>query len=125
MAHCEFEATLQLECLKSAVEIVKAKDFSAPKVLMGVEHLSCFGGCAAAYIKTLVEAKPDDELFPRPDGFKTVDYSNCTPGEICDLIEAALPKGGDTTEVDWGLVVNTLLPLAFALLQKLISNLIK
>jgi len=124
--HCVFEPTLQLECLKSAIEIVREKDFALPKILMGVEHLSCFGGCAAAYVGTIINKDPvptpDDDIFPRPDGFKAVDYSSCSCDELCDQIEACIPKGGDTTAIDWALVFNTLLPLVMALLQKLISN---
>ena len=120
--HCKFEPTLQLECLKSAIELVRAGDFSTRNVADGIEHLSCFAGCAAAYVKTLLEQKPDDDLFPRPDGFKSVDYSTCTCEELCDDIENCIPKGGDTTAVDWTMVFNTLLPLVLALLQKLINR---
>lgn len=124
--HCEFEPTLQLECLKSAVEIARERNFSTLKITEGIEHLSCFSGCAAAYVATLVKTdpapKPDDELFPRPDGFKTVDYSSCSIDEICDQIEDCCPKGGDITAVDWSIVFNSLLPLVIALLQKFINR---
>ena len=125
MAHCEFEAVLKWDCVKSVIEIVRTGKAGNGEVAKAIEHACCFGGCAAKLYTTLTPA-------PAPDFFSATAKGSIEDSleSLCKALEDACPDGNCDAQgkpltaeaIDWANIFNSILPLLWSLIQKLIDG---
>jgi len=109
--HCDFQASLEWDCLRSIVSIIRAGDMDRNKSLEVAQHASCFIGCAAEWAKS-------QDPAPGPDIIITA-----TGDDLASQIESVIPPSGDVAgAIDWSTVLKVILPLLLQLLDDLFKE---
>lgn len=124
---CTYVPEIRWNCIKSVIEIARAGNAGNGEIAEAVMHASCFAGSAAAFF--CEECNPDDpdDIFSKTPlrGRKP----NDSIGSICDELASYCPDGdncpvkdGDMKSIDWGQVINVILPLLWSLISRLVNQ---